>query len=386
MINIVKSTTGGLRSGAWVLFCMGLMSPSIGYAGEPADAHLGVTSERPVMPVYRADSEDRKRDWVDHREDLEMGPAHTPVPVVAQAEVVTGLPVRTVVWNDEMRQIKDRIPQAYVRPSAAESQSFKSVIQNVLDKNYGAAKSSAEALGYSLEEVRSEADGFRAVALREGKDASGRMRGWGSYFFNLSISASDVIVEAPHPIDDIGTPELAAGVFGQSNARVYLLSGSDRDHADAAHDAGMIFNDVHTAVSARWSRAIVCQIHGFSLAKHPSLPSGTQAVISNVDGTVADVSAQVDTALRSKGIRGFVYNRLPAHHPRNQELNEGRAGEDFSDLAATTNLQWDTTRPHSGKFVHIEFSYDVRSTSALSQRVSSAVASALKRSLQNSAR
>lgn len=292
-----------------------------------------------------------------------------------------GLRIRTPDLMDEVAQITSRIPQWYLDPSTQDKVVFRATLEMIMAGRYAEAAGSAARLGYAFEEVHLPGKGMRVVVLSERPGSDGRIRGWGSYFFNTDPAALPLVVQVPHPVDDIGTPKLAADLFVDSNAAVFMLAGSDRDYADAAHDRGMLFNEAHMIVSRARPDAVICQIHGFDRNAHPWFPRTTQAVISNADGLVSDAAARVDAALRSKNIKGFIFNHLAGHHPVNKELNDGLSGDTFKSLGATTNLQWNTTRPKNGRFVHVELSWDVRNDPSLSRQAASALSSAFRGTL-----
>jgi hypothetical protein len=293
----------------------------------------------------------------------------------------TGLEVRTADLRGEAAQVRSRIPQGYQEPTGQEKQAFRTVVELILEGKYAKAAEAATSLNYDVEEIQESGRNMRVVALSEKPGPNGRMRGWGSYFFNLDSHALPLVVQAPHPVDDIGTPQLAADLFVDSNAAVFMLSGSDRDYADAAHDRGMFFNEAHIIVSRERPGATVCQIHGFDRDAHPEFPRSAQAIISNADGMVSDAAARVDTALRSKNIKGFVFNRLPGNHPVNRALNDGLSGDTFRSLGATRNLQWNTTRPRNGQFIHVELAWEVRNGPGLARQTAQALSSAFRGTL-----
>ena len=234
-----------------------------------------------------------------------------------------------------------------------------------------AARKAAE-LGYEIIEFTDVDTKHEYYVLREDLAVTKTTRGWGSYIVNPKGKV-DAIVEVPHPLADIHTPEIGGQIFVECEARGYLLAGSHREKADVPDLVDSIFHQVHTAWIGPLAQVTAWQIHGFAGAKHP-FPQGTQVVASNGDGAIAPEIAALDTMLEERGMSSYVFTQLPADDDDNKLVNGEVPGVTFTSLAAAKNEQGRLSRSLGGAFVHIELERDVRSDKERRQQASSAIA------------
>jgi hypothetical protein len=174
-------------------------------------------------------------------------------------------------------------------------------------------------------------------------------KGWGVYIFNLK-SPRNIIIEAPHPLSDEDTPEVALDIFRALNARALLISGAHRDanwdgSADNAHASRSIFHAVHLALSQDTQQfnqgAVFLQIHGFAAHNHKDYPS----VVIGHNGKLTPENNRllqnIKEALRNNNIQVGVCD-----------------GKKYRDLCGTKNLQ--NSETEKGIFIHIELDESLR--------------------------
>ncbi|MCA9794122.1 MAG: hypothetical protein KC910_20075, partial [Candidatus Eremiobacteraeota bacterium] len=130
-----------------------------------------------------------------------------------------------------------------------------------------------------------------SVVLFEDRQA----RGWGRVVARPG-GRTGLIVEAPHPLADRGTPEIAVQVFEALDADFLLLAGAHRRnrpepspqhpfHAitDMTHTRNTVFNAWHAGAVAPGT--VVLQVHGFSSTKahqrFADFPESRQIVLSD---------------------------------------------------------------------------------------------------------
>ncbi len=92
------------------------------------------------------------------------------------------------------------------------------------------------------------------------------------------------------------------------------MSGAHRNAngtgtADVAHLNESIFHEVHKAWNSITATTKPWQIHGFNIANH-FFPAGTDAIISNGDGTVSSEIITLDDSFDSNGFLTYAYNTL----------------------------------------------------------------------------
>lgn len=254
----------------------------------------------------------------------------------------------------------------YVPPNAQQRADFRALAASVMNGDYEKAAEQAKALGYELVDFHDTETSRHYYILRERLNAHGRQKlGWGTYIWNPEQKV-DALIEAPHPLFDPRTPELAMAVFQKVGARGFLMSGAHRSQdgsiygiADPARNAAMIFQAVHET----WSgpATLPVEIHGFDIKKHPELPKDTNVVISNGDGTIPPVHLKLCQAFNAEGMKAHIFNTLPADDPLNAQANGKLPGSTFHMLGATQNVQGQYSRStYHVPFIHCETSLDVR--------------------------
>lgn len=230
-----------------------------------------------------------------------------------------------------------------------------------------AAKVGYEVIQFTDVDTKSE-----YYVLRENLQAVETIRGWGSYIVNPH-SKVNVIVEVPHPLADIQTPEIGGQIFSECEARGLMLAGAHREKADVPDLVDSIFHQVHTAWIGPLAQVTAWQIHGFAGNKH-SFPRGAQVVTSTGDGAIVPEISALDTMLEERGMNSYVFNQLPAENEENRLVNGEVAGVTFTSLAAAKNEQGRLSRSLGGAFVHIELERGVRLNDERRRQASSTIA------------
>jgi hypothetical protein len=237
-----------------------------------------------------------------------------------------------------------------------------------------AAKQAAE-VDYEIIEFVDEPSQSKYYVLREDLSRVPTSRGWGSYILNPA-GQTEAIVEVPHPIADVQTPEVGGVVFERSQAKGYLLAGAHRLKADVPDLVNSIFHQVHTAWVGPTAQVAAWQIHGFASAKH-SFPQGAHLIASTGDGTVVPEIEQLDAICEDQGLASYVFNNRPATSKANKRLNGDVPGVMFTSLAATANQQGRQSRSLGGSFVHVELETQVRLDAQHRERAATVIATAM---------
>ncbi len=213
----------------------------------------------------------------------------------------------------------------------------------------------AASVGFELFALESAAS--RLVVLREAQDAR---RGGGIYALRAVIRGRPLVLQAPHAFHDVGTGDLAREAFEATGAAALTLNTVHRhlgaregapssgSPADVAHVPMSHFQGATRGLARALPRAVFCQIHGYSAARHPEL-SGIDLVASRGEASaVADPAFDrlVDRLERLAGKgRVAVYGRDP------------RADR----LGATRNVQGRFLNAYSDDaFYHLELSAGLR--------------------------
>ena len=226
-----------------------------------------------------------------------------------------------------------------VVPSQADQAAWAALAARLLNQDIARAGALAAANSYELLAYSDRGDqGAADWILREVKPIR---KGWGLYVLRAE-PANALIIEAPHPLADAGTPGVALAVYRALQARALLIAGAHRDanadgSADAAHTTQSIFQAMHLALTASGS-PIVLQIHGFAASKHPGYP---QIILSHDLGTMTEMLDRLAQALTANGLTVGVCD-----------------GKSWTALCGETNVQSQHMR--AGLFIHLELDEAVR--------------------------
>jgi hypothetical protein len=255
-------------------------------------------------------------------------------PPVHSSVNTTQLPPTGITWVTEPLQqvynlIQNRfiglIPGNYTEPSSSDYSTMSTIfglIDTGLSQNDAgsilSASNLATQLKYQLIPVNDSVTGNKYYVLKENTTVN---RGWGSYLFpaERSPSTTRVVIEAPHPVTDFNSQQIAYAIFISAYPHVtaLLVSGVERTfgpngQTDMAHRTQSIFETAHEAFTRFGSVAI--QIHGFDASRHPTEPL---VVLSDgdggINGALQAIASNLEAAKLSVGIfDGFTHEKLGA--------------------------------------------------------------------------
>lgn len=279
-------------------------------------------------------------------------PAASPtisIPTLAPTPALLSIEPRSISGDllNQIERLEAEMPRAgsegFIIPTNEEKESFTELVAKIQNGELPRAGGIAAEFGYELMQYTDRGNGNSSSwLLRELKPIR---KGWGLYVFRSS-GANDIIVEAPHPLYDEGTPSIAAQAYRVLQARALLIAGTHRDanvdqSSDVAHHVQSIFEAVHAAITKTKS-TIVLQIHGFAASKHPGYP---QIVLSSDEAQGSDLLDQLVAAFKAQGIK------------------VGTCGEgQWAELCGETNVQSRSSSP--AIFIHIELDESLRADSS----------------------
>ena len=256
------------------------------------------------------------------------------LPVHHPSVNTTQLPPTGIAWVTEpLQQVYDLIqsrfigliPGNYTEPSSSDYSTMSTIFgligTGVSQNDAGSilsASNVAVQLKYQLIPVNDSGTGNKYYVLMEDPTVN---RGWGSYLFTTekSPSTTQVIIEAPHPVTDFNSQQIAYTIFTSVYPHVaaLLVSGVERtfgpsDQTDMAHRTQSIFETAHEAFTKFGS--VVIQIHGFDASHHPTEPL---VVLSDgdggINGALQAIASNLEAASLSVGIfDGFTHEKLGA--------------------------------------------------------------------------
>ncbi len=275
-------------------------------------------------------------------------PTATPTPIPPTATPTPAPTLRPLAGNfsNQIARLERAAPTAksnlFVPPTDAEMADFAALWQAMAQGSAAQTQALAAQHGYELLRYTDNGDaGAVSVLLREKKPVR---RGWGIFARRIAPQ-NTLIIEAPHPLFDTGTPEIALGIFRVLDASALLVAGAHRyanadGSADAAHSAQTVFQAIHAAAAG--GDSVVLQIHGFSAANHPGYPQVVLGGNSRAESVA--LAASLAESLQNTG------------------LTVGVCGSgQWKKLCGTRNLQGETA---GGVFIHVELDESVRADDA----------------------
>src|SRR5438309_1413776 len=177
------------------------------------------------------------------------------------------LPPTGITWVTEPLQqvynlIQSRfiglIPGNYTEPSSSDYSTMSTIFgfigAGVSQNDAGSilsASNVATQLKYQLIPVNDSATGNKYYVLMENTIVN---RGWGSYLFaaERSPSTTQVVIEAPHPVTDFNSQQIAYTIFTSAypDVTALLVSGVERTfgpngQTDMAHRTQSVFETAH---------------------------------------------------------------------------------------------------------------------------------------------
>lgn len=249
-----------------------------------------------------------------------------------------------------IREIRSVMPgmgsNKFIIPQDSDLTNFQSILTNLKSQNFSTIESNLLPYNYTFYYFTDQSSYKRFYILKENIPIS---LGWGTYIFNTE-GRNDMTIEAPHPIWDTNSWELAIKAFVKLDARWFIIAGTHRyantdSSSDMAHVTQSIFHKAHQIAAT--ARAF--QIHGFN--KSNTVYAGyPEIVISNGTLSPPDELYTLKANYEAIGFTAGVYSRLTSSN--------------LSRLGATTNTQGRWSNTNGKTFIHIEYDYPIRTNSS----------------------
>ena len=207
---------------------------------------------------------------------------------------------------DVLWQAPDRDSDGYVRVDSSAVAAIGESLSAAWVANIDGAQDWAEEAGYRICRLQG-----RSVVAWVPDSAH---RGAPIWFVNTHPLARGLVLEVPHPLYDIGTPDQGRAGFLVSQGRALIVAGSHRcasftpsgcdgstsacgaisgpyPVSDSAHIATELFHFVHTRIAAQWPSTVIFSLHGMT-DTGVSISNGTTTTIaSDAPRVIPDVVA-----------------------------------------------------------------------------------------------
>lgn len=191
------------------------------------------------------------------------------------------------------------------------------------------------------------------------------LRGWGFFLFDLSAPI-DIIIEAPHPVADPSSEQMAFAHWQKRRGALLMVAGAHKDSASALANVALQTNNVFHQLAASYASRKIGQIqwHVYSDATAPGLTQVVSAGTGNAGAAVRRVSTELAAA-------GFAVG------------NAWDSSGSGTSLTAVTNVQGIDAAAKGATWIHIENNLTTAGDTAARAKAVQAVYGADARHLDN---
>jgi hypothetical protein len=190
-------------------------------------------------------------------------------------------------------------------------------------------------------------------------------RGWGFFLFDLSAPI-DLIIEAPHPIADPNSAQMAFAHWQKRKGALLMVAGAHKDAASGLANVSLQTNNVFHQLAASYASRKIGQIqwHTYTDATAPGLTQVVSAGTGNAGAAVKRVSTELTAA-------GFAVG------------NAWDSSGSGTSLTAVTNVQGLDAAAKGSTWIHIENNLTTANDTAARAKAVQAVYGADAKHLDN---
>ncbi|MHC1738132.1 MAG: peptidoglycan DD-metalloendopeptidase family protein [Ignavibacteriaceae bacterium] len=274
----------------------------------------------------------------------------------------------------------------YQTPSASQRTEWETVLLHMLQGNYGVANTAANNFGYRVV-IFYDTTTLETYYILEKQSSS--TNHWGMFVYNPTAKRSRLFIQAPHPKYDSYTDRQATYMFRYNSCRALFITGTHRCNSttnttcsgtstvcgpsgpykisDQAHTVDGMLQVSTNLLNNNITNLTVIQPHGFTMGEddpHMIMSNGTrytpspdyiqilQQHLLEADDTLTFKTAHLDPD----------WDRLIALINTQGRLVNNSIDPCSNNATATT-----------GRFIHIEQAYSLRSTTERRKKLSDAV-------------
>lgn len=190
-------------------------------------------------------------------------------------------------------------------------------------------------------------------------------RGWGFFLFDLSAPI-DLIIEAPHPVADPNSVQMAFAHWQKRKGALLMVAGAHKDAASGLANVSLQTNNVFHQLAASYASRKIGQIqwHSYTDATAPGLTQVVSAGTGNAGAAVRRVSTELTAA-------GFAVG------------NAWDSSGSGTSLTAVTNVQGLDAAAKGATWIHIENNLTTANDTAARAKAVQAVYGADAKHLDN---
>ena len=121
----------------------------------------------------------------------------------------------------------------YVEPNDGELSKFREAVNYILDKNYSSAASKAQEFGYKVIKI---IDNSETVNQNYYMLMTNSGNYWGTFLFAETPLRKKLVIQIPHPKNDMKTGNQGIYIFRKAGGFAYFLAGTHRCNSTFASD------------------------------------------------------------------------------------------------------------------------------------------------------
>ncbi|MCB2229636.1 hypothetical protein KQH82_02895 [bacterium] len=291
----------------------------------------------------------------------------------------------------------------YVAPTSTEQSQWRTIIQEMLDGDYATAHSLAAALDYRVVEFSDTNETPNDVYYILERTPSSTENYWGTFVVNPDPARSRLVIQAPHPVQNLNTGNQAIRVYKVADAWFFCLAGTSKCNAtgysscdgtstscsasaepyricDQAHAVSATFQLTTEELLAERPSAIVLQPHGYT--KGAGGPDDPDIIMSN--GSTATPPTAYLVTLRNNiaAIDGSLTFKV-AHIDTDYTYYLGRENVQGRLVNGAADPCEDPASANTGNFIHLEQAYSgLRENETNWMKLATAVANTFATDLQ----
>ncbi|MFH2036766.1 MAG: dockerin type I domain-containing protein [Candidatus Zixiibacteriota bacterium] len=268
-------------------------------------------------------------------------------------------------------EVPDESPaNLYQEPGSTAQSTWRGIIQDMISGDFSSAHSAATSLDYRVVEFTDVSSKVYYILERTSTSTTNY---WGSYVFNPDPRRPHLVIQCPHPVDNLNTGNQGFRVFTAANARAYFVAGTSKCNStsytpcdgsgtscsettepyracDQAHVITGMFQLTTEEMLDDDPDLIVIQPHGYTQGTGDPdiIMSNGTLLTSTIDylPTLRDNLYNIDNTLTFK-----------IAHIDNWDYNSGRTNCQGRLLNNSTEPCGNYATSASGNFIHLEQTY-----------------------------
>jgi hypothetical protein len=238
--------------------------------------------------------------------------------------------------DERIQKIPGKEGKQYRTPSMYELNEWENVIDAIIYKEYVKADSIASLINYEMEMIQDDGESYYVLYSNKRYD--------GTYVFNINPQRPNLVIQSPHPLNDMKTGEQGVYTFKYLDAFAFFITGAHRYNNGLAAEVTSGYNNFFQVATEviydELQLATFIQLHGFAQKE-----DDPDVVISY--GT-PDNSFSVTNPAQS------IKMNLPEFNVLVNDANQHRltAYKNVQGIYINKNSKW--------QFLHIEQNFKIR--------------------------